>query len=259
MEFQPSYEGVWEAAYVQGPTPFDLEEPLPWVVTLAEEGRIRGRVLDAGCGGGHNALYLARLGYDVVGIDVAPSAISRARHKARQQGVHVEFAVGDLVSLSNWPSTFDTVIDIGCFHSLHPEDRARYAAALHAACHREALLHMRCFTDRKQEGAKALGIAARLSASDLERSFADGWEIKDLIAAADHAIPAPRSWSRSSATGEPEGVLEHEESRQAPWAGSGSVAAPQRVSNPRPNHRDPALATKRNTDLFWYVTVARRP
>jgi SAM-dependent methyltransferase len=249
----PSYEEGWEAIYRPGPVPFDLEEPLPWVVMLAEEGRIRGRVLDAGCGGGHNALYLARRGYDVVGIDVSPSAISRARHKAGQQGVHAEFAVGDLVNLANWPGMFDTVIDIGCFHSLYSEDRTRYASALHAACHQGALLHLRCFTDRKPTGFAGPGSAAGLSASDLDQSFADGWEIEDLTAAADDVFPESGSWSGSWSTGWSEGGpddrIGYQETCRAHWAGRGPGATRKHVSS----------VPERNTAQFWFATVARRP
>lgn len=229
MEFPPSYEEVWEAAYNRGPTPFDLEGPLPWVVTLATDGRIRGRVLDAGCGGGHNTLYLARLGFEVVGVDVAPSAISRARHKAGQQGVRAEFTVDDLVNLADRPSTFDTVIDIGCFHSLQPEDRARYASALHAACRPGARLHLRCFTDSKQQGPPGIGTATGLSASDLEQSFSGGWSIENLTAAADHVVPENHRWSGSRSTGR------------------------------RLNHGDRLTLATKNTAQFWYATVARRP
>lgn len=243
----PSYEEGWEGAYGPGLTPFDLEEPLPWVVALAQQGRIRGRVLDAGCGGGHNALYLARRGHDVVGIDVAPSAISRARHKAGQQGVRAEFAVGDLVNLASWPGMFDTVIDIGCFHSLYPEDRARYAAALHAACHRGALLHLRCFTDGRQPGFAGPGTAG-LSASDLEQSFADGWDIEDLSTAADHVFPESRTWSGSWSAGRPEPVPEDR-------TGCQQACGAHRVRGSQADAPEP----ERPAAQFWFATVARRP
>lgn len=243
-----SYQEHWEAVYGPDRIPFDVEEPLPWVVTLAEDGRIRGRVLDAGCGGGHNALYLARRGYDVVGIDVAPTAISRARHKAGQRGVHAEFVVGDIPHLANWPGMFDTVIDIGCFHSLFPEDRARYASALHAACHEGALLHLRCFSDRSKwlAGPQMAG----LSSSDLEQAFADGWVIEGLTAGVDAVFPEPHSWSGSWSTGRsdrvPDGRTEHQETRRENRAGHGPGGAQKQVFN------------SRSTE-FWYATVARRP
>ncbi len=65
----------FEAAYQDGSAPRDVGGPQPDIVRLAEEGEIVGDVLDAGCGTGENALYLAALGRRVMGVDAAPSAI----------------------------------------------------------------------------------------------------------------------------------------------------------------------------------------
>src|SRR5580692_3941914 len=44
-------------------------------------GRIRPgmRVLDAGCGGGRNLVYLLREGYEISGVDADPRAIAEVR------------------------------------------------------------------------------------------------------------------------------------------------------------------------------------
>jgi SAM-dependent methyltransferase len=169
----------WEAVYRAGPTPFDCAEPLPWVVELVNRGAVRGTVLDAGCGAGHNALFLARRGFPVVGIDVAPTAVRRAREKALD--LDVEFAVADVLDLGAHPARFDTVIDIGCLHSLDAADRPRYFAALRAATRAGAVVHLRSFTDRN---APVAGRAIGLSEDDL-RTAATGWDITELVAAVD--------------------------------------------------------------------------
>jgi SAM-dependent methyltransferase len=45
------------------------------------------RVLNPGCGNGKSAVWLARRGFDVVGIDLSPTAINQARERARAQQV----------------------------------------------------------------------------------------------------------------------------------------------------------------------------
>jgi len=47
-------------------------------------GRIRqgAHVLDAGCGGGRNLVYLLRQGYDVMGADADPAAVEHVRRLA---------------------------------------------------------------------------------------------------------------------------------------------------------------------------------
>ncbi|WP_225728206.1 MULTISPECIES: methyltransferase domain-containing protein [unclassified Nocardia] len=186
-----SYAEGWEAVYGRGRTAFDVDEPLPWVVALADAGRIHGRVLDAGCGGGHNALFLARRGHAVVGVDVAPTAVARARSKAEKLGVPAEFMVGELVNPTGLPDDFGTAIDIGCFHSLYPEDRSRYAAVLHGACRPGALLHLRCFSDRNQPGFAGPGTKG-ISGAELEEAFGSGWDVEDLTAGEDDVFVPER-------------------------------------------------------------------
>lgn len=59
-----------------------------------------GRALDLACGCGVNAVWLARRGMAVLGVDVSPVAITRARDLAREEGVadRCHFQVFDLDS-----------------------------------------------------------------------------------------------------------------------------------------------------------------
>ena len=87
----PEHPEIFEKAY-QGQAPWDISEPQPEFVRLAEAGAIGAMVLDVGCGTGENALYLAARGHDVWGIDFVPKAIELARDKASQRGLGVQFA-----------------------------------------------------------------------------------------------------------------------------------------------------------------------
>src|SRR5262245_24904851 len=46
------------------------------------------KALVLGCGGGHDAINLARRGFEVVGIDLSPVRIQAARRRADSQGYH---------------------------------------------------------------------------------------------------------------------------------------------------------------------------
>lgn len=52
-------------------------------------------ILDIGCGTGRHALELAKRGYRVTGIDLSPSQLDRARHKAEQANLQVTFLEKD--------------------------------------------------------------------------------------------------------------------------------------------------------------------
>jgi 2-polyprenyl-3-methyl-5-hydroxy-6-metoxy-1,4-benzoquinol methylase len=103
----------WDAEYHDGPAPWDVGHPQPAIVRLASEGGFAGAVLDAGCGTGENALHLASLGFSVVGVDVADTALAIARAKADDRGVEVEFAAADALQLAHLGRRFEAVLDCG--------------------------------------------------------------------------------------------------------------------------------------------------
>ncbi len=53
------------------------------------------RILDIGCGTGRHALELAARGYAVVGVDLSTAQLARARAKAAERGVAVDFRPAD--------------------------------------------------------------------------------------------------------------------------------------------------------------------
>ena len=88
-----------------------------------------GRALDLGCGTGTNVVYLARHGWDTVGIDFAGRAIAKARRRARDAGVSAKFLVDDVTRLEV-AGPFDLALDLGCLHAIPVAGRAGYAAGL---------------------------------------------------------------------------------------------------------------------------------
>jgi SAM-dependent methyltransferase len=77
---------------VARPPPADPLRPDPWLVQCAPALQPGPRrILDLACGAGGNALWLARQGHHVVGVDASPMRIEEARAGARRQGLDVEF------------------------------------------------------------------------------------------------------------------------------------------------------------------------
>jgi SAM-dependent methyltransferase len=138
----------WDASYHRDdPAPWDVGRPQPVVVRLAAEGAFTGTVLDAGCGTGDNALHVASLGLPVLGVDVAGTAISVARAKADERGIGAEFAVADAFRLERLGRRFDTVLDVGLFHTCDADERPRYVASLAAVTEPGGTLYVLCFRD----------------------------------------------------------------------------------------------------------------
>jgi cyclopropane fatty-acyl-phospholipid synthase-like methyltransferase len=157
-----------------GPAPWDIGRPQKHFVDIVD--RINSPVLDAGCGTGEHALYLAGRGLKVTGIDFVDEAIRRARHKAIERGLSVEFLVKDATSLTGWGRRFASVIDWGMFHVFSDDDRRRYVAGLAHVFEPGGRLFLSSFSDEEPgtDGPR------RVSRRELYEAFAEGWEVESI-------------------------------------------------------------------------------
>ena len=165
----------FDNAYRDGGTPtWDVGRPQGALVRLARSGLVAGSVLDAGCGTGENALLLAAQGHPVLGVDFAAAAIERAAAKAADRGLPVEFLVADALDLAALGRTFDTVLDVGLFHTFSDAERPRYAASLGAALRPGGRAFLLCWSDRNPFGRGP----RRISPREIRETFRDGWRVE---------------------------------------------------------------------------------
>jgi cyclopropane fatty-acyl-phospholipid synthase-like methyltransferase len=143
---------------------------------LEESGKIQGSVLDAGCGTGENALYLASRGHEVWGLDFTSVAIERATGKARERGLNVNFQVGDALKLEELGRTFDSVIDCGLFHTFGDEERPLYVSGLATVVRPGGSVHILCFSDQEPLGEGP----RRVSQQEIRDAFREGWQVTEI-------------------------------------------------------------------------------
>jgi ubiquinone/menaquinone biosynthesis C-methylase UbiE len=163
----------FESIYA-GKAPWDIGKPQKPFVSAAN--RVMSPVLDAGCGTGDTALYLAAKGHRVTGIDFLDEPIRRAQRKAAERGQDVEFLVKDALTMGDWNRVFKTVIDSGLFHVFSDYDRMRYVEGLKRVVEPGGLLFLMCFSDEEPgtEGPR------RISRQELNDAFTDGWTIEAM-------------------------------------------------------------------------------
>jgi cyclopropane fatty-acyl-phospholipid synthase-like methyltransferase len=165
--------GAFENFYA-GKVPWDIGKPQKPFVTAADQ--VVSPVLDAGCGTGDTSLFLAAQGHQVTGVDFVETAIERARRKAAERGLAVRFLVKDALTLGDWGERFASVIDSGLFHVFSDDDRGRYVQQLAKVIEPGGRLFLLCFSD-KEPGTEG---PRRVSRTELQDAFADGWKIESV-------------------------------------------------------------------------------
>ena len=77
----------------------------------------KGRVFDVAMGHGRNAIYLAKMGFEIEGVDISTEAVNMAQELARKSGVNLKARLADLES--NYrirKNSYDVII---CFNYLY--------------------------------------------------------------------------------------------------------------------------------------------
>lgn len=161
----------FDLRYLLGRAPWDTGVTPPEVVEWIEgEASPAGRALDLGCGTGTNSLYLARHGWEVVGVDFSALAIGQARRKARRFRKTVRFHRADVADLSFLSGPFDLALDIGCLHAVPPERREAYAAGLARLVRPGGLYMLYAFTPRSE--------TTGIGPEDVRRLFAPAFALE---------------------------------------------------------------------------------
>ena len=119
----------WEERWSEVPPSRAAERP-PNAHLSAEVADLPpGRALDAGCGHGSDALWLAARGWQVTGVDFSATALSHARSAAEAAGAEIEWVEGDLATWAPQPGHYDLVVCLYVHVAGSVEEMVRRMAA----------------------------------------------------------------------------------------------------------------------------------
>lgn len=159
------YEDRYRRVYGAGARFCETPVPTEELVEFVEKWNLpKGiRELEFGCGEGRDSIFLAKSGLNVTAVDIAPSAIKRAKEWSAEESVKGDFQVNDVTALKAIPSeSFDLGVNVGCLQ-MFPEYEDR----------RE--LFSEAFRVLKPKAPYFLCNTAVLTQDEVRQQFGPGW------------------------------------------------------------------------------------
>jgi cyclopropane fatty-acyl-phospholipid synthase-like methyltransferase len=106
---------VWEEIYEKGLLEVDPDLEISKVVEMFEQENVR-RILDLGSGAGRHTVYLANKGFDVYGLDSAPTGLAHTIKVLGEKGLVAHLTLHDMATLPYDDEYFDAVISVKVIH-----------------------------------------------------------------------------------------------------------------------------------------------
>jgi tellurite methyltransferase len=110
-------KGKWDAKFSQQTYVYG-KAPARFLAENYDFIPANSKVLDIGVGEGRNAIFLAKKGHEVVGIDISSVAIKKSQMLAKENGVRIETILGTIDKYEFKPNSFDAII---CFYLVDRE------------------------------------------------------------------------------------------------------------------------------------------
>ena len=140
--YEDRYRRVYDAGARFWQPPIPTEELAAFIRdwNIPQESR----VIEFGCGEGRDSIFLAKLGFDVTAIDIAPSAIESGKERANKEGITANFLVNDITDLKGIPDeSYSLGVSIGCLHMFPGyEDRRRHLSEAFRVLNRKAIFYL---------------------------------------------------------------------------------------------------------------------
>jgi|ERR1700687_2233392 len=185
----------WEDMYTQtdpAALPWNAGGPDPDLVRLVTSGVIPvGQALDIGTGPGHDSVFLIKRGFDVIAIDISPSAVTLARENASNAGLFGFFQVGDIRQIPVEDHFIDFAYDRGCFHVLPREDQPKAVLEVFRVLRKRGLFLLRVFSD-KEPGTDG---PHRFTRKELDNLFAGQFKTLEFWEGQFEGSLKPKSYS----------------------------------------------------------------
>ncbi|MFE0593345.1 class I SAM-dependent methyltransferase [Micromonospora echinospora] len=172
------FDGEYWAEHYGGRAAHGVRQPTVHLVTEVAD-LAPGRALDAGCGEGSDAVWLAARGWRVTAVDLAATALDRGReHAARLGGDVVDRIDWVRADLTTW--TPPDVFDLVCSHYVHSTVSMRTLVrrlAASVAPNGTLLVVGHHPSDPHHHGQPPRAAEAQVTAEEMAAGLGPGWDV----------------------------------------------------------------------------------
>jgi SAM-dependent methyltransferase len=158
--------------YVYGTEPNDFLK--------AKLGKLpKGKILSLCEGEGRNAVYMAKQGYDVTGVDSSSVGLAKANKLAEREGVSITTELADMGDFKIEPNSWDGVVSIFCH--IPPAMRGELHKQVVAGLKPGGVLILEAYTpEQLAHGTGGPKIASLTMTAEILKSELEGVEIESL-------------------------------------------------------------------------------
>jgi SAM-dependent methyltransferase len=114
----------------------------------------RGEInlLEIGCGTGANIWFMAREGFNVIGIDGSETAIKKAKERLEKENLNAQLIVDDIIKLPFSDKEFDGIIDVECLCCNSEKNTMIILSNIDRLLKKGGLLYSRTFSKEMYNG-----------------------------------------------------------------------------------------------------------
>lgn len=134
----------WEEDYKSNDILWGLKpnEVLTRYVKLLPEN---GKVLDIGIGEGRNALFFAKLGFEVEGIDLSQTAVQRCKELSKKFGVQIKASVNNILSFDISSEKYDLIILSNVLNFFTPDEISKIINKVNTGLRKNGFIYISAF------------------------------------------------------------------------------------------------------------------
>ena len=166
----------WEKSYQEYDTIAFSNEPNVTITEFEHLINDQSKILEAGCGEGQNAIYLAKQGHHVDAFDLSEYGIAKLKHRCELADTQVNAFVADLTAYQ-FKQHYDMVICFGTLHFVEKNEWRRFIINAKEYTNIGGIHIIQIFTDTVPASEDIAPFAIGLAKDEELKELYTDWEI----------------------------------------------------------------------------------